>query len=218
MNLLGAIAGVLFATDGGVPVPAGSARPSRPLIEPRPPSKPTVSEYVLRPAKDRSGDLVYEGHAFTARVAPDGSVAFSDRPSIQLRWPFTPRRVNLGVPSLQSSVMAMMRGKEPPPPQAEDERSPPPETTQLIPETSRFRPDPREGCRECKNTPYRMLPVSIVGRFDITDELIRMNGADPYRYEKASFLVATREQRVGMAVKRHATNVRRATAELPATV
>jgi hypothetical protein len=61
-------------------------------------------------------------------------------------------------------------------------------------------------------------PVGFIGRFDLTDELMRMNGKDPYRYEKAKFLVATRETRVGMAVRRHAANVHRATAELPAVL
>ena len=196
MNVLGAIAvlgtGVIATADPG-------------------------EDYVLRPAKDGSGDLVYDGSKFTARVAPDGTVSFRDKRVTDLRWlPFLPKRATLGVPSLQSSLQGLRRRGRPPAPPPPDDRLPPPETTQLIPEASRYRPDPREGCRECKAIHFDSLPLNLSGRLDLTDELARMNGTDPHRYEKARFLVATRDQRVAMAVKTHATNVHRAAAELPA--
>ena len=217
MNTLGAIGALLLAADGGAP--ASAMRPAPSLLAPRPPlDRPAPDDgYVLQPAKDGSGDLIHEAPWFTARVAPDGSVAFSSKRSGDIKWlPFLPRRMAMGVPSLQSSFKALLRGKDPPAVTPPDDRLPPPETTQVIPEVSRYRPDPREACRECKSIPFRGMPLNVVGRFDLTDELSRMNGTDPYRYEKARFLVATREQRVGMAVRRHAANVRRATAELPA--
>ena len=215
MSSLAAVLGMLIAADGGAPAPAVQPAPS--LLAPRPAvSREVREEYVLQPAKDRSGDLVYEGPRFTARVARDGSVTFGDRKVVDFKWSFWPRRVTLAVPSLQSSLGALVRGHDPPPPPRPDDRGPPPETTTLIPEVSRYRPDPREACRECKDMRFAPLPLSVGGRFDLTDEITRMNGTDPLRYEKAQFLVATRERRVGMAVKRHATNVHRATAELPA--
>jgi hypothetical protein len=215
MSLLAAVVGALIAADGGAPAPAAKSAPS--LLAPRPALNREVREaYVLQPAKDRSGDLVYEGPRFTARVARDGSVTFGDRKIADFKWSLWPRRVTLNVPSLQSSLGGLIRGQGPPPPPMPDDRGPPPETTMLIPEVSRYRPDPREGCRECKNMGFTPLPMSVGARFDLSDEIARMNGTDPLRYEKAEFLVATRERRVGMAVKRHAANVHRATAELPA--
>ena len=60
------------------------------------------------------------------------------------------------------------------------------------------------------------VPVSALGRFDLTDELTRFSGQDPNRFQKATFLAATRDRRIQMAVRTHAANIRRATAELPA--
>ncbi len=221
--------GQTTADERSQPTPA-PARPIPSLLAPhRPkpaPLAPTPSvarerlgreSYVLRPAKDGTGDLVYDAGAFTARVADDGTVTFRGHSVTDFSWlPLTPPRSSIGVPSLQSSFAALLRRKDPPAVPPPDPRRPPPETTQLIPETSRFRPDPREGCRECSNIKFDLMPLNVSGRFDLTDELVRMNGADPHRIEKARFLVATREQRVGMAVKKHAANVRRAAAELPA--
>jgi len=125
-----------------------------------------------------------------------------------------PMRVQLGVPSLQSSLKMFLKGKPPPSPPERDDRGPPPETTQVIPLVSSYRPDPREGCRTC-TFDARLLVITGTGRFDVTDELSRMNGNDPRRLEKARFLAATREARIKMAAKAHADNIRRAGSELP---
>ena len=45
---------------------------------------------------------------------------------------------------------------------------------------------------------------------------MRMNGQDPYRYQKAKFLVATSDVRARMGAKTHAENIRDAITELPA--
>lgn len=57
--------------------------------------------------------------------------------------------------------------------------------------------------------------IGSVGQFDIADELTRFSGKDPNRYQKATFLAATHERRIAMAVKMHAEYIRRAVAELP---
>jgi hypothetical protein len=225
MTSLGAwlmVWGGLLAADAGAPAPT-AAPPSRPKPSLLAPTPSVTREglgresYVLRPAKDGTGDLIYDADAFTARVADDGSVTFKGHSVTDFSWlPLRPLRAGIGVPSLQSSFKALLRRKDPPAVPPPDPSRPPPETTQLIPETTRFRPDPREGCRECSNIRFDLMALNASGRFDLTDELVRMNGADPHRIEKARFLVATREQRVGMAVKKHAANVRRAAAELPA--
>jgi hypothetical protein len=125
----------------------------------------------------------------------------------------------MSVPSLQSSLGALLRGREPPPPppSALDQGRPPPETTQLIPEVSQFRPDPRENCRICISFNQEMFPkpVSAFGRADLTDEILRFSGKDPYRTQKAVFLAGTHDRRIQMAVKAHAETIRRAHADLP---
>ena len=56
----------LFATDGGVRAPP---RPTLQLIAPpREIQAAPADRYDLRPAKDGTGDLLYEGSGFAARV------------------------------------------------------------------------------------------------------------------------------------------------------
>jgi hypothetical protein len=195
--------------DGATPLP-------RLIVPPPAPQPPPGDEIVLRPAGDGSGDLMYDGKRFRARVAADGSVSFEAKRITDFTLlPMLPMRTQLGVPSLQSSLKMLLKGKPPPPAPEPDERGPPAETTQVIPEVSRYRPDPREGCRTCKWEGRPML-FSAVGRADATDEVMRMSGQDPLRFEKANFLAATRERRIQMAAKVHADNIRRAASELPA--
>ena len=209
----------LFAVDGGVPDITPNMRVAQPpsLLAPRPILRKESGKdpYQLRQAKDGTGDLLYEEAAFVARVARDGAVRFVTKHDIKIHLlpPFPKRGVHVGVPSLWSSLKAVARGDQPPPPPAPDESGPPPETTTPIPAVTRYRPDPREGCRMCGPLP----PVypSIVLEVDLTDEIIRMSGQDPYRYQKAKFLVSTRERRVRMAVVARGKDLRRAAAELP---
>jgi hypothetical protein len=81
---------------------------------------------------------------------------------------------------------------------------------------SRYRPDPREACAYGDPCFWYGDPLltSAPGQFDATDEIMRFNGKDPYRYDKALFLAGTREVRIGMAVRAAAADVRRAAAEL----
>lgn len=220
----------LWAADGGVsdaaatPASRPEVRPDagtpreRSLLDPLP--RPVIrsgadQSYKLKPAKDGSGDLLYEEAGFKARVAVDGTVRFDDKRVSDLKWSFMPRRLYPGVPSLEATIKGLLRGKGPPPPaEAPDPNGPPPETTTVIPEVTRYRPDPREGCRTCPI--LNPLYPNVSGRWDLTDEIMRLNGQDPYRYQKAKFLVGTREVRIRMAVKTHADNVRRASSELPA--
>ncbi len=208
-----AIQALLMADVDGAPRP-------RSLLDPIPGLKkpPPQEVYQLRDAKDGTGELVYEESGFTARVAKDGSVRFIVKHVTELRLfplPFLPKKnIHLGVPSLQSSLKAALQGHTPAAPRPPDDGSPPPETTALIPEVSRYRPDPREGCRYCGT--LRPLIASVIGRADITDEIMRMNGQDPYRYQKAKFLVATSDVRAHMGAKTHAENIRDAITELPA--
>jgi hypothetical protein len=212
------VAAVMAAVgpDGGV-TPIGSpARGTSMTLEappphPRPESAPT---YELRPTKDGSGDLLYDGRTWSARVSTDGSVTFSDRRASDVGFlpPWLPAPVYNGVPSLQSTVTSLLRRKKAPQPRP----APPPDDSFLvIPNVTPYRPDPREACRECNDIHFDPMLVGGGGHFDLADELGRFAGHDPHRLEKARFLGATRELRIRMAVAAHALWIRRATAELP---
>jgi hypothetical protein len=204
------------ATTPVVPAAPPPDEPQPSLLAPvQAPAPEPVGEIVLRPADDGSGDLIYDGRGFQARVAADGGVKFDDKQVTGLTpLPWLPEPVRYGVPSLQSTLQMALQRKPPLPAPAPDTSSPPPETTSVIPEVSRYRPDPRESCYRCSLDYQQPALVSALGRFDAGDELARLNGQDPHRVEKASFLAATRGARVQMAATVHAQNVRQAMAEL----
>ena len=225
ISLVAALAGLLAAEAGA---DTQAVTPTPPLIQP--PASQRVGETQrlgepqridLKDAKDGSGDLVYETSSFTARIAPDGSVAFKDkRVSGLSQFPWFPMGdAPMAVPSLQASLKNLLKGRGPPapPPSALDQGLAPPETRQVIPEVSRYLVDTRDSCRSnyCSNFMDLALPVQFLGRFDVSDELTRFSGQDPARFQKATFLAATHDQRVQMAVRTHAANIQRAAAELP---
>jgi hypothetical protein len=206
----------ILAADTGADVPRPPPPPTQALIpQPSPRFAGRGDQINLKEAKDGSGDLVYEASGFSARIAPDGTVAFTEKrvPGLSV-VPWLPSRSPLAVPSLQGTLANGMKGKGPPPAPPVDDRLPPPETTQLIPDVSRYRPDPREDCEKCQE-PYTPAIATVFGRGDISDELERFSGKDPNRYQKAVFLAATHDRRIDMAVKAHARDVRRANVELP---
>ena len=131
------------------------------------------------------------------------------------------RDAPMAVPSLQASLKKLLKGRGPPapPPSELDQGLAPPETRQVIPEVSRYLVDTRDACRSncCTNFMDFVLPVNALGRFDVSDELTRFSGQDPSRFQKATFLAATHDRRVQMAVRTHAANIQRAAAELPSS-
>jgi hypothetical protein len=218
IGLLAAALPALLAADGDAAGAAPNAIPPA-AFAPAPRPAGETQRIQLKDANDGSGDLIYQGTGFTARVARDGSVRFDDK-GISDGTPlgFLPMRVAMPVPSLQSSVTALLQGHHPPPapPSELDQGEAPPETKQLIPEVSRYDVDAREGCRICSTGFFELaVPVNWFGRFDLTDELTRFSGQDPNRTQKAVFLVATREDRIKMASRSHAADIRRANTELP---
>jgi hypothetical protein len=214
--------------DAGVPPasPAGqdsSPRPRPPLNLLAPvvggvvgPGAAKPETYELRPSGDGSGDLLYDEPGFSTRVARDGSVKFADRRlgMLGLLEPFLPKAGPRNVPSLFATISSLAHKRAIP--QADD-LAQTEDKYLIIPNQSRYRPDPREGCRACERPIDVVLP-GAAGRFDLTDELVRFSHQDPYRYQKAKFLAATRDRRVEMAAKVHAQNLRRALAELPASL
>jgi hypothetical protein len=217
ISLVAALAGLLAAEAGA---DAQAVPQAPPLIQPPAPQRVGEPQRIdLKDAKDGTGDLVYETSGFTARIAPDGSVSFKDkRVSGLSQFPWLPMRdAPMAVPSLQGSLKNLLKGRGPPapPPSDLDQGLAPPETRQVIPEVSRYLVDTRDACRTCTNFMDFVLPVQALGRFDVSDELTRFSGQDPARFQKATFLAATHDRRVQMAVRMHAANIQRAAAELP---
>lgn len=184
---------------------------------------PPDRTYKLERARDGSGELLYRGSAFTAHVARDGSTSFDEASvSVSKKWslfPFAPIATPTSRPSLQRVITDLLN-KRKPPRNVEPQPWPngqPPQTIMPIPGANPYVADPSEACqypRACAFQP--LLVVGPAGNADLTDELMRMNGQDPYRQEKALFLAATRELRFGMAVRAAAEDIRAARAELPA--
>jgi hypothetical protein len=225
MPALGTALLVMMLADGAplpalAPPPSGPAppqAPSRPAAPPRAPALLTApapdatTGYDLRPAKDRSGDLLYDGPLFSARVGVDGTVKFGPRRSNQPLWwpPFLPVPIDNGRPSLQSTLSSALKGKKQPKVETDKVVD---ESFLIIPNTTRYRPDPREGSRASFQP---LIPYGASGHGDLTDALTQVGGQDPHRLEKARFLTATRDLRVRRAARAQAQWIREAAAELP---
>jgi hypothetical protein len=213
--------GVAYAETAGT-ADGGAPPQPRSLLSLPAPRQPPPDEYRLRRATDGSGDLIYEASGFYANVARDGAVRFRDRHVTNFRiLPFLPiTGPRYGVPSLEDVVRRLggrRRGGPNAPPDAP--ASDPIANETLSPSTtfSRFRPDPREICRY-PSPCFAEAPVTLItvtGTLDLTDELMRLAHEDPYRFQKARFLTATRELRIRMAGRAHAEDVARSRAELP---
>jgi len=190
------------------------------LIPPRlPDPNASQADYELHRVKGDSGDLMYEASGFTARIARDGTVTFRDK-HLSLSVALLPHPLRqptiTGVPTLES-VLRGNGAKHDPTPVSAEEQAALYGSRLPIPTVSPYRPDPREACQypaPCFfNAPVLLL--SVKGTFDLTDELMRLGGRDPYRYAKASFLAGTRELRTRMAARAHADDVRKSAAALP---
>jgi hypothetical protein len=186
-----------------------AAGPNAPALIAPPPDAP--AGYDLRPAKDKSGDLVYDGPLFSARIGIDGAVKFGPRRREQPLWwpPFFPVPVDNGRPSLQSTLSSLVRGKKQPKVERDKVVD---ESFLIIPNTTRYRPDPREGSRAYFQP---VLPFGGSGGGDLTDALTQVAGQDPHRLEKARFLAGTRELRVRRAARAQSQWIREASADLP---
>jgi hypothetical protein len=166
--------------------------------------------YELRPTPQ--GGYRYEGPRFSAVIAPDGRVSFGDRASTGriLMLPFLPREQPRATVTLPGGAGNPFGRRGSPPPELNTRSSPPapPPRTAVGPETWSDR-----GGQQL----YRAyLPAVVLeGEADLTDEYCRRMGDDPLRREKARFLAATFELRVGLAAKSQVRDLRRALHELP---
>jgi len=179
-----------------------------------PPPKPPVdvsdrAVYRLRPEGE---GYIYDDQRFQARIARDGVVSFKDK-RFNVSLPSLPgldKGAKSVGPTLESTLRDLLgRGKrrkgapavEPPPP--------PPDPRKLV---------PAEVCPP--HSPCYVMPlpnmVEVTGSFDLTDEIMRSRGRDPYAYEKARFLSSTFEMRIKMALAARKADLKASLASLPA--
>jgi len=223
--LVAAGGGDVAAPDAGTSDANASKRPRllAPLVTGPDSFARRSPQYLLQRATDGTGDLIYEGGAFTARVRRDGSVDFRDH---RLRFTLLPLLFGLGptpkppVPSLEEVIRQRLTRSAPAPAIDRDQSTTEYGSRLPIPEVTPFRPDPREACRYPSDCFFhaRTVLLTVTGSFDLTDELMRIGGQDPYRVEKARFLTETRELRARIGARAHAEDVRRSATELHAQV
>lgn len=211
--------------SSGAPPPAPAAAVAKPpsLLSPLPGDKPRGSDdpYELRRSNDGSGDLLYAAPGFDARIHRDGSVQFRDRHFSLTLFPWLPTRTAARGPTVESLLRGALTGKlldttNDRPTRPREALRPGDEPSLRMPTVSRYHADANEGCRY-PNPCFFDAPVlllSVAGSFDLTDELMRLGGKDPYRYEKARFMTGTRELRARLAARTHADDVRQATDHL----
>ncbi len=215
---------LLFLAQAGAAGDPGAGVAPRPSLLAPIGSKPTVvptQDFELR--RGAGGDLVYEATGFTARISRDGSVAFHDRHLTISLLPLLlrPRGVRApitSVPSLEAIIRNHGQVPPPPSPDAVEASSTAYGARLPIPSVTPYRPDPREACGYPDACFFKaaVVIVSVNGTFDLTDELMRLAGEDPYRFAKARFLSGTRDLRVRLAARAHAEDMRRSLVDLPA--
>jgi hypothetical protein len=152
---------------------------------------------------------VYENDKFEARVASDGTVSFKDKRGGAS--PFTPL-------SWIGKTRAQQRQQRPDPfdrDPAAYRRTPwiappgPSEYPRSMPQEEICPPG-----SSCSGVPASTA-VQVSGRFDLTDELMRALGKDPYAYDKARFLSATFEFRMKLAIEERKRLMKKALDDLP---
>jgi len=191
--------------DGGVP-----------LWVP-PPYRTDVEDSATYGLRRYGKGYLWENQQFEAQVAPDGLVTFKAKHGsvvgsllgfklFSKNEQGRDRKPGMGAaPYLPGPLTKGARGTAPPPPAPE-------ENERTIDQTVRC-PE-HSGCE----TPPQDRMISIVnvrGTFDLTDEIMRGLGKDPYRLEKARFLSATFEFRIKLAIEFRKQNLKRALDHLP---
>jgi hypothetical protein len=166
---------------------AAHADPPRPAYLPSSTARQSRAAPGLALRREPGKGWVYEHPGFLARVAEDGTVRFEDRHGeIHLALPL-PLPLPEGTPTLEGTLRKL--GKSRPRP-----RTPAPELPPMpLERMSPYRPSPSEWCvypHPCFFV-ARIVLINAVGTFDINDEILRLNGQDPYRNQKAAFLGST---------------------------
>jgi hypothetical protein len=206
----------LAVADAGAPVrgqPAANAPATNtpsllaPVIAGR---REQPVKYNLRPVA--GGGYEFDDPRFSAQVARDGRVTFSDH-HVSKNWkllPVLPEPHPPGTKTLEGTVRGML-GQRQRPTEPGPNDLPAPKHEPVAP----LEPPASENDRKWA-AEHPLVPVMISGAtLDLTDEYYRLMGEDPYRREKARFLAATFDVRLAMAARAEAADLRAATAELP---
>ena len=196
--LLAAIPDASPGRDAGIPAWAPQLRPDNTL----------EGSYGLR----RWGEgYVYQDQKFEARVAPDGTVSFKDKHlNASLFTPFT----------WIGKTRAQQRQQQPLPERTARDPVAYRHTPWVAPREPRPGPGgvPQEEICPPSSSCYALpatMAVEVSGGFDLTDEILRALGKDPYALDKARFLSATFEFRMKLAIAQRKLQMRKALDDLP---
>lgn len=190
-------AGAAVHPDAGVPIW---------LTTRAPPAGMSQTEYRLRHAGD---GYLYKEQAFEARVTRDGVVTFHDRRAFFDHVGLVSRPVP---PTGETGTLQdLLFGRAAKRPQPAAPLAPPPRSPA-------DRLEPSEIC-PLNSSCYALPDSLVVGgpgvTMDLTDEIMRAMGQDPYRVEKARFLAATFEFRMKLAVAARWEDIRKSLVHLP---
>jgi hypothetical protein len=190
---------LLLAQDAG-------ARP-RPGILPTPTAIAQEPRYQLRARPD--GGFEYNDSRFKAVIARDGRVSFDDH-KVSGKFRVIPLLPPMGhppgTPTLESTLVDLLRRRPVARPVREPEVPPRPHPAGPLTEADR---------RGMEEYYYAVPVVAVIGNTDLTDMYYRMLGEDPYRYEKARFLSSTYEMRIKLAAESQVQDMRLALHDLP---
>jgi hypothetical protein len=177
--------------------------------------------YRLDPEKD---GLVYRGPQFTAHIARDGVVRFTDKAPVK---PYLPLPVPLppGTPTLWSSIQDHLAHRPRKTAPSSNEPTPPPQVANQTPSIWPSASQVAQTDCENHNDPRCPFPkyakgspkvVSGGGFVDWDRFLLGLPKNEKAREEKARFLAATEPLRTRMATEAHAENLEAALWDLPA--
>jgi hypothetical protein len=184
---------VLLAADAGAPSgrPDGGARPS---FLPAP-AGAAAAPSVYRLVKREDGAYSFDSGPFEAVIDRVGAVTFHDHHGVASLLLPLPQPLPEGTPTLEGSVRDLLGRKR---------AATGPSRPKVPPGGALL-----EVCERRRECPDPAVVVSALGgTFDLTDEILRLLGEDPYRYQKARFLAATSTFRLELARKQRARRVR----------
>jgi hypothetical protein len=183
----GKLGGGLLALLALAPV---SGRADPPAVPLGPTARSQPAGYQLK--REEGHGWVYDGGAFVARIAEDGTVRFDDkRVSIGLALP-VPLPLPPGTPTVEGSLRKLVN------PRAQRRRE---VESAPMPDRDPFHPQTAEWCTYPHPCHFqaRVLLINVRGTADVTDEVMRIGRQDPYRSQKASFLSSTAAFRQDLA-------------------
>jgi len=200
------------APQAAPPKGAGAPKKAPSLLSGPAPNTPPAEDVIWLTPDRKRGGYFWKGSGFRARISADGDLSFEDqRLGLKFISPLAARPNPYAVPSVQSKLA----GRNPRPADV-TEVVPRPEETFTGYETP-YLADPREAGRRGKEViDYGSnVPIVMVGAsFDLTEELSRLGGEDPYRVDKARFAASTRDLRGRLTARARSRATREACGRL----